>query len=61
MFAGCALPSTCCLGKGKQFCANGKSISRLKLEASIIGGLQQEVLHPEAVERFVRRFRSRVC
>jgi site-specific DNA recombinase len=47
--------------KGREFCPNAKTISLRKLERSIIGGLQREVLHPEMIERFIRRFRARVA
>ena len=47
--------------KGREFCINGKTTSLRKLEAAVIGGLQRAVLHPQAADRFIKRFRARVA
>ena len=47
--------------KGREFCTNAKTTSLRKLENAVISGLQREVLHPQAVERFIQRFRVRVA
>jgi len=47
--------------KGREFCTNGKTTSLRKLESAVIGGLQHALLHPQARERFIQRFRTRVA
>jgi hypothetical protein len=44
--------------KGGSFCENKSTVSRRKIENTIVEGLRKSVLHPLAVERFLKRFLS---